>query len=60
MPQQRLLSEYYLLCQEKYMKLALFFFQANVQQSPVKAAVLALETNDVNAHLAFMVLSATG
>lgn len=43
------------------MKVALFFFfQANVQQGPVKTAVLALETTDVNAHLPFTVLSATG
>lgn len=43
------------------MKVTLFFFfQANVHQSPVKTAVLALETTDVNAHLPFTVLSATG
>ena len=42
------------------MKIAFFFFQANVQQSPVKTVVLALETTDVNAHLPFTVLSATG
>lgn len=34
--------------------------KANVQQSPVKTAVLALETTDVNAHLPFTVLSVTG
>lgn len=34
--------------------------KANVQQSPVKTAVLALETTDVNAHLPTMALSATG
>ena len=37
-----------------------FLFQANVQQSPVKTAVLALETTDVNAHFPFTVLSVTG